>query len=80
MTINTHELTNIIFKAIEEQSKSKRKPPFLYILNASECSWEDFLTVRENLINRGYVGTLIKKRTQYEFLAIPKEVFQRNDI
>jgi hypothetical protein len=80
MTMNAHQLTDLIFDAAETQRHSGRTPPYLCIISARECSAEELHKARDNLMSKGYVLTISQKESQYNLLAVPQEVFERNEM
>ena len=78
--MNAHELTDLIFNAVEVQKNSGRNPPYLCMINSIECSTEELHKAKDNLIPRGYVLTITPTKNQYDILAVPTEVFKRNEM
>jgi dTDP-4-dehydrorhamnose reductase len=70
--MRTEEIIQSMIKAIDKQSKSERSPPYIFILNSRECSWNDFSQTRKRLSSLGYKVKITQTPYQYEVYATPK--------
>jgi len=69
--MNEHQLTDLIFNALEKQAHAGREPPYMCMVHERECSPEIVHKIRKNLISLGYTVTATKSESQYNFLALP---------